>query len=355
MGGHGGLNILPQKKWNVYNWDNRLKVEQDEQKAREKKEREEEAQARTQLNQNYKILKRRAGIDESDPAPRKQVEDKREVKQQQFNLFDKAAKHWNKKRLSDQDDTFKTVLRKRLQPWYKELPSDLDSELNRIPKSKKKLKVEKEATKKVGYQVVNSGKFFEQVSLIHGEFREKGGSGRFKRSKDRKREILESGVASGADFMGRGAEFLFGDEKDSEILKLKKKLIKEKKRRKKAEKKMKKERKGKKDKEGKEKKKRKSKRDKKRKKKKKSKRYEDSEKRGKRRESEADMTSVSSTGRSSDHEFKVPGLTEDQALQSRARRGEEEQRKRDKLRKLREERLMRERRESLREKEIMYI
>jgi len=23
MGGHGGLNILPQKKWNVYNYDNR--------------------------------------------------------------------------------------------------------------------------------------------------------------------------------------------------------------------------------------------------------------------------------------------------------------------------------------------
>jgi hypothetical protein len=30
MGRHGGLNILPQKKWNVYNWDNRLKVEEDE-------------------------------------------------------------------------------------------------------------------------------------------------------------------------------------------------------------------------------------------------------------------------------------------------------------------------------------
>ena len=29
MGGHGGLNILPQKKWNVYNYDNREKVEQD--------------------------------------------------------------------------------------------------------------------------------------------------------------------------------------------------------------------------------------------------------------------------------------------------------------------------------------
>ncbi len=30
MGGHGGLNILPQKKWNVYNWDNRDKVAHDQ-------------------------------------------------------------------------------------------------------------------------------------------------------------------------------------------------------------------------------------------------------------------------------------------------------------------------------------
>ena len=30
MGGHGGLNILPQKSWNVYNRSNRRRVEQDE-------------------------------------------------------------------------------------------------------------------------------------------------------------------------------------------------------------------------------------------------------------------------------------------------------------------------------------
>ena len=30
MGKRGGLNILPQKKWNVYNWDNRIKVQRDE-------------------------------------------------------------------------------------------------------------------------------------------------------------------------------------------------------------------------------------------------------------------------------------------------------------------------------------
>lgn len=38
MGGHGGLNILPQKKWNVYNRDNREKVEKDKRKAEEKRQ-----------------------------------------------------------------------------------------------------------------------------------------------------------------------------------------------------------------------------------------------------------------------------------------------------------------------------
>ena len=41
MGGHGGLNILPQKKWNVYNMDNRNKVERDEEKAEEKRAKKE--------------------------------------------------------------------------------------------------------------------------------------------------------------------------------------------------------------------------------------------------------------------------------------------------------------------------
>ncbi|KAA8521396.1 hypothetical protein F0562_012042 [Nyssa sinensis] len=33
MGGHGGLNILPQKRWNVYNYENREKVRPDEEAA----------------------------------------------------------------------------------------------------------------------------------------------------------------------------------------------------------------------------------------------------------------------------------------------------------------------------------
>lgn len=30
MGGHGGLNILPQKSWHVYNYEAREKVRRDE-------------------------------------------------------------------------------------------------------------------------------------------------------------------------------------------------------------------------------------------------------------------------------------------------------------------------------------
>lgn len=41
MGGHGGLNILPQKKWNVYNWDNRIKVEKNEKLVKNEIEKQE--------------------------------------------------------------------------------------------------------------------------------------------------------------------------------------------------------------------------------------------------------------------------------------------------------------------------
>ncbi|KAI4317346.1 hypothetical protein L6164_025220 [Bauhinia variegata] len=47
MGGHGGLNILPQKRWNVYNYENREKVRHDEeQAAREEQLKREQARKR---------------------------------------------------------------------------------------------------------------------------------------------------------------------------------------------------------------------------------------------------------------------------------------------------------------------
>ncbi|GLJ18301.1 hypothetical protein SUGI_0323830 [Cryptomeria japonica] len=46
MGGHGGLNILPQKRWNVYNFDNRERVRKDEEAAAREEELKREQSAR---------------------------------------------------------------------------------------------------------------------------------------------------------------------------------------------------------------------------------------------------------------------------------------------------------------------
>ncbi|KAM5572872.1 hypothetical protein ABKV19_012763 [Rosa sericea] len=58
MGGHGGLNILPQKRWNVYNFDNREKVRLDEEAAA-KEEQIKREQARRR-DTEYRIEQLRA-------------------------------------------------------------------------------------------------------------------------------------------------------------------------------------------------------------------------------------------------------------------------------------------------------
>jgi len=57
MGGHGGLNILPQKRWNVYNFDNREKVEKDKKKHEEQREKEETRRNEDQASARYDLLR----------------------------------------------------------------------------------------------------------------------------------------------------------------------------------------------------------------------------------------------------------------------------------------------------------
>ncbi|KAF8082620.1 hypothetical protein N665_0818s0035 [Sinapis alba] len=62
MGGHGGLNILPQKRWNVYNFDNREKVRKDEEAAAKEEQiqreeaRKRDAQSRLEVLRNVRGL-----------------------------------------------------------------------------------------------------------------------------------------------------------------------------------------------------------------------------------------------------------------------------------------------------------
>lgn len=62
MGGHGGLNILPQKKWHVFNYDNRLKVELDQLHAREEEIEREETVQQIQTERVFNTLREQAEL-----------------------------------------------------------------------------------------------------------------------------------------------------------------------------------------------------------------------------------------------------------------------------------------------------
>lgn len=57
MGGKGGLNILPQKKWNVYNWDNRIKVEKHQRKVNEEIEKVETKRKYNLIDSKIRMVK----------------------------------------------------------------------------------------------------------------------------------------------------------------------------------------------------------------------------------------------------------------------------------------------------------
>jgi hypothetical protein len=84
MGGHGGLNILPQKSWNVYNIRNQNIVRRDEENFR-REQAEAERQAQRE-EQEVRLSTLREG---------------REATSSRFNLFEdeeKNANEYEKKR-----------------------------------------------------------------------------------------------------------------------------------------------------------------------------------------------------------------------------------------------------------------
>lgn len=59
MGGHGGLNILPQKKWNIYNRDNRERIERDKAQREIQREQDKLFKIKSGLRGNLMRLKRK--------------------------------------------------------------------------------------------------------------------------------------------------------------------------------------------------------------------------------------------------------------------------------------------------------
>ena len=62
MGGHGGLNILPQKSWHVYRRDNVSKVERDEAEAKAKEDAEKERHENEEREYRRQLLLLRRGV-----------------------------------------------------------------------------------------------------------------------------------------------------------------------------------------------------------------------------------------------------------------------------------------------------
>nr|DAD18534.1 TPA_asm: hypothetical protein HUJ06_019997 [Nelumbo nucifera] len=62
MGGHGGLNILPQKRWNVYNYENREKVRRDEEAAAREEQLKREQSRKRDAEFRLEMLRRARGL-----------------------------------------------------------------------------------------------------------------------------------------------------------------------------------------------------------------------------------------------------------------------------------------------------
>lgn len=90
MGGHGGLNILPQKRWNVYNFDNREKVRKDEEEAAKEEQLKREQSRKRDTEFRLEQLRQARGSSKSESKSESKAELKTETKSKNdhINLFE---------------------------------------------------------------------------------------------------------------------------------------------------------------------------------------------------------------------------------------------------------------------------
>lgn len=88
MGGHGGLNILPQKKWNVYNYENREKVRQDEEAAAREEQLKREQSRRRDAEFRIERLRQARGLPNSPSVSSSSKSSTAEADSRHINLFE---------------------------------------------------------------------------------------------------------------------------------------------------------------------------------------------------------------------------------------------------------------------------
>ncbi|KAF5189495.1 leukocyte receptor cluster-like protein [Thalictrum thalictroides] len=129
MGGHGGLNILPQKKWNVYNFENREKVRKDEEAAaKEEQIKREQSRKRDAEFRLQKLRFAKAEIKESGG---KDLEEEKGFKRKKLKR-DEEKKKEDKVVVSAEDEKYKLgygLAGKGVKaPWYLTKPVSVDGD-----------------------------------------------------------------------------------------------------------------------------------------------------------------------------------------------------------------------------------
>ncbi|XP_010110821.2 leukocyte receptor cluster member 1 homolog [Morus notabilis] len=88
MGGHGGLNILPQKRWNVYNYENREKVRRDEEAAAKEEQLKREQARKRDAESRLEQLRASRGLAPVKRADATSPGNESEPKSGHINLFE---------------------------------------------------------------------------------------------------------------------------------------------------------------------------------------------------------------------------------------------------------------------------
>ncbi|OVA15298.1 CBF1-interacting co-repressor CIR [Macleaya cordata] len=88
MGGHGGLNILPQKRWNVYNYENREKVRKDEEAAAKEEQLKREQSRKRDSEFRLEKLRLAKGLPSTTSGAEASTATASEPKTNHINLFE---------------------------------------------------------------------------------------------------------------------------------------------------------------------------------------------------------------------------------------------------------------------------
>ena len=130
MGGHGGLNILPQKRWNVYRQDNREKVSSDQKLLQSAKDKVSKLDAQQGLQSMVTQLRTGTLSKEEEKVPQKS--DQEIFKKAQWEV---KQREWADKQGMKQE--FLTVAKKGMEEGRQHINLFRAEQLNEVIKQKK--------------------------------------------------------------------------------------------------------------------------------------------------------------------------------------------------------------------------